>query len=41
MWMKELETYKKFPSLQAPASYNLDQVIATMKDAKHISHAGQ
>ncbi|HYQ71386.1 MAG TPA: arylsulfatase [Gammaproteobacteria bacterium] len=41
MWMKELETYKKFPSLQAPASYNLDQVIAAMKDAKHISHAGQ
>jgi arylsulfatase len=40
MWMKELETYKKFPSLQAPASYNLDQVIKEMKDAKHISHAG-
>jgi len=41
MWMKELETYRKFPSLQAPASYNLDQVIKQMQDAKHISHAGQ
>ena len=41
MWMKELETYREFPSLQPPASYNLDQVIKEMKDAKHISHAGQ
>jgi len=41
MWMKELETYRKFPSLQAPASYNLDQVVAAMRDAKHISHAGE
>jgi DNA-binding Xre family transcriptional regulator len=23
-WLKELETYKKFPPLQDPASYNLD-----------------
>jgi arylsulfatase len=41
MWLKELETYRDFPSLQAPASYNLDQVIKQMQDAKHISHAGQ
>jgi arylsulfatase A-like enzyme len=41
MWMRELETYRKFPSLQAPASYNLDQVVAAMRDAKHISHAGE
>jgi arylsulfatase A-like enzyme len=40
LWMKELETYKKFPSLQPPVSYNLDQVIAAMKDARHISHTG-
>jgi hypothetical protein len=40
LWMKELMTYKKFPSLQAPASYNLDQVIAARKDARHISHTG-
>src|SRR5579871_5317216 len=27
LWLKELETYKTFPPLQSPASYNLDQVI--------------
>ena len=40
--MKERMTYKEFPALQAPASYNLDQVvIAAMRDAKHIRHAGE
>ena len=41
LWLKELETYKTFPSLQMPASYNLDQVIAAMQAAKHVSHAGE
>jgi arylsulfatase A-like enzyme len=41
MWLEELETYKTFPPLQSPASYNLDQVIAEIKESKHISHAGQ
>jgi arylsulfatase A-like enzyme len=41
LWLKELESYKSFPSLQMPASYNLDQVIAAMQNAKHISHAGE
>jgi arylsulfatase len=41
LWLKELETYRTFPSLQTPASYNLDQVIEAMKAAKHISHAGE
>ncbi|QQS54216.1 MAG: sulfatase-like hydrolase/transferase [Candidatus Competibacteraceae bacterium] len=41
LWLKELETYKTFPSLQMPASYNLDQVIEAIKEAKHISHAGE
>ena len=27
LWLKELETYKQFPPLQDPASYNLDQVM--------------
>ena len=27
LWLKELETYRPFPPLQAPATYNLDQVI--------------
>ncbi len=41
LWLKELSTYKDFPSLQTPASYNLDQVIEAMKAARHISHAGK
>ena len=31
LWLKELESYKKFPPLQDPASYNLDQVMAQLK----------
>ena len=41
LWLKELETYRTFPALQAPASYNLDQIIEAMKETKHISHAGE
>jgi arylsulfatase len=41
LWLKELETYRDFPALQTPASYNLDQVIESIKSAKHISHAGE
>jgi len=33
LWLKELETYKKFPPLQDPASYNLDQVMEELKKA--------
>ena len=40
LWLKELETYREFPSLQIPASYNLEQVIEAIKTASHISHAG-
>ena len=40
LWLKELETYRTFPSLQVPASYNLDNIIHAMQDAKHISHQG-
>ena len=40
LWLKELETYKTFPSLQTPASYNLDQVIEAMKASNTTSHAG-
>jgi arylsulfatase len=41
LWLKELATYKEFPSLQTPASYNLDNIIKAMQDTSHISHAGQ
>jgi arylsulfatase len=33
LWMKELLSYKTFPPLQAPATYNLEQVIDMVKKA--------
>ena len=34
LWLKELETYMEFPPLQDPASYNLEQVMQQIKNAK-------
>ena len=34
LWMKELLSYKDFPPMQDPASYNLDQVMEQIKNAK-------
>ena len=34
LWLKELETYTAYPPLQDPASYNLDQVMQQIKQAK-------
>ena len=34
LWLKELKSYKEFPALQDPASYNLDQVMQQIKNAK-------
>jgi arylsulfatase len=34
LWLKELESYKEFPPMQDPASYNLDQVLQQIKNAK-------
>ena len=31
LWLRELETYQKYPPMQDPASYNLDQVLAELK----------
>jgi arylsulfatase len=31
LWLKELESYNKFPPLQAPETYNLSQVIQEVK----------
>jgi arylsulfatase len=33
LWLKELETYKEFPPMQDPASYNLEQVMNQLKKA--------
>jgi arylsulfatase len=37
LWEKELMTYKTFPPLQAPETYNLDGILAEMKKAGHPS----
>jgi arylsulfatase len=37
LWLKELESYKQFPPLQPPESWNLDQVIAQIKNSAHAS----
>ncbi len=34
LWLKELESYIPYPPLQDPASYNLDQVLQQIKEAK-------
>jgi arylsulfatase A-like enzyme len=34
LWLKELETYAKFPPLQDPASYNLSQVMEQLRKAQ-------
>jgi arylsulfatase A-like enzyme len=34
LWLKELESYVAYPPLQDPASYNLDQVLQQVKQAK-------
>jgi arylsulfatase len=31
LWFKHLETFKQFPPLQAPETFNLDQVMAQVK----------
>ena len=41
LWMKELMSYKEFPALQSPSSYNLDQIIKEMQEANTSSHAGE
>jgi arylsulfatase A-like enzyme len=41
LWLKELQTYVDFPPMQKPASYNLEQVMAQVKEMKSASHAGE
>ena len=41
LWLRELESYIEFPSMQDPASYNLAQVLDQVKKMATISHAGQ
>jgi hypothetical protein len=37
LWLEQLESYKKFPPLQAPESYNLSQVLQEVKSTGHPS----
>ena len=39
LWLKELETYEKFPPMQDPASYNLDQVLKQVKKPTRVTRA--
>ncbi len=38
LWMKELMTYRQFPALQTPSSYNLDQIITAMQESNNGAH---
>jgi len=40
LWLNELESYVKYPPLQAPETYNLDQILAMVKAASHTSQVG-
>jgi len=37
LWLKELQSYKEFPPMQDPASYNLDQVMQQIRETKSQS----
>jgi arylsulfatase len=38
LWLKELESYKEFPPLQALEAYSLDGIVAEMKASKTANH---
>ena len=37
LWLKELESFKTFPPLQAPVAYNLDAIMEMVKKSSHAS----
>jgi len=37
LWLKELESYREFPPLQAPEAYNLEEVIRMVR-AANLNH---
>jgi len=37
LWLKELESYKVFPPLQSPETYNLDGIIKQIQAQNHPS----
>ena len=38
LWLAQLESYVKFPPLQSPSSYNLDQVMQEIRESKAMGH---
>ena len=40
LWLKELQSYKKFPPLQEPASYNLEQVEEQLRSTGSTAPGG-
>ena len=39
LWLKELKTYIDYPPMQDPASYNLEQVIQQVQQARSAGHS--
>jgi hypothetical protein len=37
LWLKELLSYKEFPPMQAPETYNLDGILKEMQQSGHRS----
>ena len=37
LWLKELMSYKQFPPMQAPETYNLDGILKEMQNSSHPS----
>src|SRR5258705_12278757 len=37
LWLKELESYKLYPPMQAPETYNLDGILKAMQQSGHRS----
>ena len=40
LWLRELESYVKYPPMQDPETYNLGQVLQQIKEQRAVSHAG-
>jgi len=41
LWLRELESYRTFPPMQDPSSYNLEDIVQRVKNMNTSSHAGQ
>ncbi len=38
LWEKELMSYKEFPPMQVPETYNLDGILKAMQQNGHNGH---